>query len=112
MTCKLDLPLGPSCRDPTLEADLQARLDNGHRVYAIGDIHGHLATFRALLHRLKLGAEDRVVCLGDMIDRGPDSAGVIKMIRNDPRIVCIKGNHEHMAIRSITEHGEVVHRTG
>ena len=107
MTCKLDLPLGPSCRDPTLEADLQARIDNGHRVYAIGDIHGHLATFRALLHRLKLADEDRVVCLGDMIDRGPDSAGVIKMIRNDPRIVCIKGNHEHMAIRSITEHGEV-----
>ena len=106
MTCKLDLPLGPSCRDPTLEADLQARLDNGHRVYAIGDIHGHLATFRALLHRLKLGAEDRVVCLGDMIDGGRP-AGVIKMIRNDPRIVCIKGNHEHMAIRSITEHGEV-----
>ena len=107
MTCKLDLPLGPSCRDPSLEADLQARIDNGHRVYAIGDIHGHLATFRALLHRLKLADEDRVVCLGDMIDRGPDSAGVIKMIRSDPRIVCIKGNHEHMAIRSITEHGEV-----
>ena len=86
MSCKLDIPLGPSCRDPCLEADLQGRIDNGHRVFAVGDVHGHFATFRALVHRLNLGDEDRVVCLGDMIDRGPDSAGMVQMIRNDPRI--------------------------
>ena len=107
MTCKLEIPLGPSCRDPCLEADLQGRIDNGHRVFAVGDVHGHFATFRALIHRLNLGDEDRVVCLGDMIDRGPDSAGMVQMIRNDPRIVCIKGNHEQMAIRSITQRGSV-----
>lgn len=107
MSCGLDIPLGPSCRDPSLEADLQARLDAGHRIFAIGDIHGHFATFRALMHRLQLTKEDRVVCLGDMIDRGPDSAGLIQMLRTDERIVCIKGNHEQMALRSITEHGKV-----
>ena len=42
-----------------------------------------------------------------MIDRGPDSAGVVKLIRNDHRIICIKGNHEHMAIQSITEDDSV-----
>jgi serine/threonine protein phosphatase 1 len=107
MTCRLDIPLGPSYRDPSLEADLQARLDAGHRVVAIGDVHGHLATFRALIHRLGLSDEDRVVCLGDMIDRGPDSAGMIALVRSDPRIVCIKGNHEQLAIQSITPEGQV-----
>ena len=107
MSCKLDIPLRPSMRDPSLEADLQSRIEDGHKIYVMGDIHGHLATFRALLHRLDLGPEDRLICLGDMIDRGTDSAGVIKLIRDDRRIICIKGNHEQMAIQSITEEGKV-----
>ena len=107
MACKLDLPLGPSFRDAHIEADLQARLDQGHNVWAVGDIHGHLGTFRALVHRLKLGDEDRIICLGDMIDRGPDSAGLIEFIRSDNRIICLKGNHEHMALSSLQEDGVV-----
>ena len=105
LSCKLNIPLGPSLRDPSLEADLQARLDEGHRVFAVGDIHGHLATFRALLHRLALKPEDRVVCLGDMIDRGPQSAGVVDLVRTHPQIVCLKGNHEHMAVQSVQKNG-------
>ena len=107
MACKLDLVLGPSFRDAHIEADLQGRLDDGRNVWAIGDIHGHLGTFRALIHRLNLQLEDRVVCLGDMIDRGPDSAGVIDYIRRHPQIICLKGNHEHMAIASLEEDGNV-----
>ena len=89
LSCKLNIPLGPGVRDLSLEADLQSRIDDGRKVIVVGDIHGHLATFRALLHRLHLGDEDRVICLGDMIDRGPDSAGVIKLIRQDKRIICL-----------------------
>ena len=107
MGCKLDLPLGPSFRDAHIEADLQGRLDEGRNVWAVGDIHGHLGTFRALVHRLKLGVEDRVVCLGDMIDRGPDSAGLIDYIRSHPQIVCLRGNHESMAIASLETDGGV-----
>ena len=107
MSCKLDLPLGPSFRDAHIEADLQGRLDEGRKVWAIGDIHGHLGTFRALIHRLRLDPEDRVVCLGDMIDRGPDSAGLIDYIRSHPQIICLKGNHELMAITSLQEDGDV-----
>lgn len=105
LSCKLNLPLGPSLRDPSLEADLQARIEDGHRVFVVGDIHGHLATFRALLHRLRLKPEDRVICLGDMIDRGPDSAGLVAMLRTHPQIICIKGNHEHMAIQCVQANG-------
>ena len=107
MGCKLDLPLGPSFRDAHIEADLQGRLDEGRNVWAIGDIHGHLGTFRALIHRLKLDPEDRVVCLGDMIDRGPDSAGVIDYIRSHPQVICLKGNHELMAIGSLQKDGGI-----
>ena len=107
MGCKLDLPLGPSFRDAHIEADLQGRLDDGRKVWAVGDIHGHLGTFRALMHRLKLDPEDRVVCLGDMIDRGPDSAGLIDYIRAHPQIICLKGNHELMALSSLQESGDV-----
>ena len=107
MGCKLDLPLGPSFRDAHIEADLQGRLDEGRNVWAIGDIHGHLGTFRALMHRLNLDPEDRVVCLGDMIDRGPDSAGVIDYIRSHPQVICLKGNHELMAIGSLQKDGGI-----
>ena len=76
LSCKLNI-IGTGRPNLSLEADLQACLDDGHRIYVVGDVHGHLATFRALLHRLNLSDDDRVVCLGDMIDRGPDSAGVV-----------------------------------
>ena len=102
---QVESPLGPSLRDPSLEADLQARLDDGHRIFVLGDIHGHLATFRALLHRLNLKPEDRVVCLGDMIDRGPNSAGLVHLLRTHPQVICLKGNHEHMAIQCVQPDG-------
>lgn len=103
--CKLSLPFGPSTRDTALEADLQSRLDRGHRIFAIGDIHGHFATFRALLHRLRLKPEDRVVCLGDMIDRGPDTSSVVELLRRHPQVICVKGNHEHMAVQCVQPDG-------
>ena len=91
---------------------MKTRLSAGNRVWVVGDIHGHLRTLRALIHRLRLDEEDRVVLLGDMIDRGPDSAGVLSYIREHPQIVAIKGNHEQMAIQSLqatsieaTQHG-------
>ena len=105
LSCKLNLPLGPSLRDQSLEADLQARLDDGHRLFVVGDVHGHMATFRALLHRLNLKPEDRVVCLGDMIDRGPNTAGLVELLRSHPQVICIKGNHEQMAAQSIQADG-------
>lgn len=70
-------------------------------------MHGHLATLRALLHRLDLGPEDRVVLLGDLIDRGPDAAGVVDLVRRDPRLLALIGNHERMATQSLTSQGHI-----
>jgi len=79
--------------------------------YAIGDIHGGAKTFTALLDRIGLTREDRVYLLGDYIDRGPDSKGVLDTIlmlqADDYDLKPIRGNHEDMLIRNIiNEHDE------
>lgn len=81
-----------------VEKDLQNALDNGHNVWAIGDVHGFSVTLEALLDQCELSMDDRVVLLGDLIDRGPDSFDVVRIARCDPRIHCVKGNHEDMMV--------------
>src|SRR5712675_772749 len=76
--------------------------------YAIGDIHGCLDPLRELLARIEQhhgGADHRLVFLGDYIDRGPDSAGVIKTVqglqRREPaNVICLMGNHEELMIKA------------
>jgi serine/threonine protein phosphatase 1 len=80
------------------------QLSPGNRVYAIGDIHGCIAPLRKLHHRIREHAADQpvtrnvVVYLGDYVDRGPDSRGVIDFLRTEPlpafERVFLKGNHE------------------
>jgi len=72
--------------------------------YAISDIHGHLATFKALLRRLDFNRDDELFLLGDFIDRGPDSKGVIDYIRelraDGHQVHCLRGNHEQMVLEA------------
>jgi serine/threonine protein phosphatase 1 len=69
------------------------------RTFAIGDIHGDLAALETLLPRLPLEEDDHVVFIGDYVDRGPDSRGVIARVRalaaeRPGRVFCLRGNHE------------------
>ncbi|HEX4451821.1 MAG TPA: metallophosphoesterase family protein [Kofleriaceae bacterium] len=70
------------------------------RTFAIGDIHGDLAAVETLFARLPaLMPTDTVVFLGDYVDRGPDSAGVVRWIREmsittSAKVVLLRGNHE------------------
>ena len=71
-------------------------------VWAIGDVHGQLGMLEALLSALPRGPQDVTVFLGDYIDRGPDSAGVVRraLAEQDAapeRTVLLWGNHEDMA---------------
>ncbi len=71
------------------------------RTFAIGDIHGCLDHLEALLVRIGYRpGEDRLIFLGDYVDRGPDSAGVVERLlelrRESPHVVCLMGNHERM----------------
>ena len=74
--------------------------------FAIGDIHGCLRKLRRLLRACEAYAGDRParwVFLGDYIDRGPHSRGVVEFLMRRQRarpdaVVCLKGNHEQLAI--------------
>ncbi len=89
-------------RNSEIESELQSALDEGHRVWVIGDVHGFSVTLRQLVKQLNPSENDRIVLLGDLIDRGPDSFDVVRFAREDPRIFCVKGNHEAMMIANFT----------
>ncbi len=70
--------------------------------YALTDIHGCSATFANLLRRIGLRREDELFLLGDYIDRGPDSSGVLQHIwrleAEGYQVTCLRGNHEQMLL--------------
>lgn len=71
------------------------------RLLAVGDIHGCREELAVLLAALRPGEGDTVVFIGDYIDRGPDSRGVIEELMalragGGCRTVFLKGNHEDM----------------
>ena len=86
----------------------------GIRIYAIGDVHGRLDLLHDILAQIEADdvargrAETHLVMLGDLIDRGPDSAGVVELFRATPppflsEVHLVMGNHEEMLLRLIDE---------
>ena len=75
--------------------------------FAISDIHGCANTFKALLRKIKFSKEDTLYLLGDYIDRGPDSRGVIDHIwelqEDGYAVHCLRGNHEQMLLDELAE---------
>ena len=63
------------------------------RIIAIGDIHGCHQEFAELLDKLALTKDDRLVLVGDLVNRGPDSCKVIDLARQF-RAISLLGNHE------------------
>jgi serine/threonine protein phosphatase 1 len=69
------------------------------RLIAIGDIHGCLAAFTAILEQIAPQSDDTLVTLGDYVDRGPDSRGVLELLiqlRAKCRLVPLLGNHDEI----------------
>lgn len=65
------------------------------RILAIGDVHGCAQVLSDLLELLKVNQQDHVIFLGDLINRGPDTPGVLNIIRNlQAKKTLILGNHE------------------
>ena len=79
-------------------------------VYAIGDVHGCRDALERLLSLIRADAaplgQPRVIVLGDMIDRGPDSAGVLELLlrpKAGMQVHALVGNHERLMLDFLTD---------
>lgn len=84
------------------------------RKFVITDIHGCAATFRKLVkEKIRLSRGDELYLLGDYIDRGSDSKGVLDFIfeleEQGYAIHCLRGNHEEFLLYSLKDPGEFEH---
>lgn len=73
------------------------------RLIAIGDIHGSLGKFKSLVDNINLQPGDRIRFLGDVINRGPDTKGVVDLILELSKnydVKSIMGNHEEILLAS------------
>ena len=81
------------------------------RTLAIGDIHGAATALDALLAHVAPIPQDLLVFLGDYVDRGPDSKGVldrlIALATSGQPMVCLRGNHELMMLRARHDRSEL-----
>ncbi|OYW88640.1 MAG: hypothetical protein B7Z20_02045, partial [Sphingobium sp. 32-64-5] len=84
----------------------------GERIYAIGDVHGRYDLLRDLLDRIGKHGRGRphvervrIILLGDLIDRGPESAQVLRLARamqqEDPDFTVLAGNHEDVMLQAL-----------
>ncbi|MDB5701093.1 MAG: metallophosphoesterase [Sphingomonadales bacterium] len=89
------------------DAPREYRLPEGERIYAIGDIHGRLDCLDTLIARIdaddaaRAPAVTTLVFLGDLMDRGPESRGVIERaieLAETRKAVFLMGNHEEILI--------------
>ena len=80
------------------------------RIFVIGDVHGECKKLKSLLDKIKqdLTPEDHIVFVGDLVDVGPDTPGVLKVLQElkdaHPHTFYIYGNHEEMMISAMRGH--------
>jgi serine/threonine protein phosphatase 1 len=103
---------------PLAVAPDRPRIPDKVLVYAVGDIHGRLDLLDSLLAKIEADLETRsadrtlLVFLGDLIDRGPDSSGVIERLRTfqKPTVqpVFLMGNHEEVLLTILEGNDRIV----
>lgn len=91
---------------------MSATLPAGLRIYAIGDIHGRLDLLQRLYAKIRSELDAArpqwsvEIFLGDYVDRGPQSRGVLEFLLSKPAAdgrVCLMGNHEDMLIDALAD---------
>lgn len=65
-------------------------------LFVIGDIHGRIDLLDKLLDKAPEGAQ--IICVGDYVDRGEESADVLRRLQSLPDVICLTGNHEEMML--------------
>ncbi|MBB6463773.1 metallophosphoesterase family protein [Flammeovirga kamogawensis] len=86
--------------------------NNNGRILIIGDIHGCLATFIALLKQIDLKKDDQLFLLGDYVNKGPNSIGVIDKIldlmHDGFLIYPLRGNHESFVSEDLEKNDQLI----
>jgi len=82
-------------------------MTDGNKTFVVGDIHGQLGMLENLMEKIPWRPDkDDLFFLGDYVDRGPDSRGVVdyivSLMQNHSRISCVLGNHEAMLLDYLT----------
>jgi len=93
----------------TVTSTISKAMEEGRPlIIAIGDIHGQIAQLRVLLERLRtrpLREIDRLVFLGDYVDRGENSRAVVELLialqKERPNTVFLRGNHEQLMLDAL-----------
>jgi serine/threonine protein phosphatase 1 len=69
--------------------------DDWDDIYVVGDVHGCRDAFVRLLDdELNVGETDLVVCVGDIVRKGPDSKGALAVVRERENVISVRGNNE------------------
>jgi len=90
--------LGPKL----LESIAKDCITNPPRVICIGDVHGCLQELLSLLRKVNYRPCDKILFLGDLVAKGPDSSGVIKLA-SDFGCIGVRGNHDHEVVKIFQE---------
>jgi serine/threonine protein phosphatase 1 len=70
-------------------------VDEWDDIYVVGDVHGCRDTFERMLDdELNVAADDLVVCVGDIVRKGPDSKGALSVLRERENVYSVRGNNE------------------
>jgi len=85
-------------RDKGIENRIEKTFQKNNNVWVVGDIHGYYDTFVKLVSRLNLNDGDLVISIGDMIDGGSESVGVVELFIENDQFLSILGNHEQMLL--------------
>jgi serine/threonine protein phosphatase 1 len=78
-------------------------------IYVIGDVHGCLRELETLVDRIDPAAADLLVFVGDLVRKGPDSKGVVDLVRESENMLTIRGNNEEKLLRGTKELPELTH---
>lgn len=80
-------------------------VNHAGRDFVVGDVHGQGALLESLLKVVDFNQNsDRLIALGDLVDRGPDSEALLCKVRDQPWFLSLRGNHEAMLLESLSSY--------
>ena len=89
--------------DPSTREDLEAAFGGAYRhidrtnwntTSVVGDVYGYLDALERLLAQLSVTDRDLVVFVGDLVRKGPETSGVLELVRNAPNMLSVRGDNE------------------